>query len=191
MITTLAQCIAGCLLRNGIIDGEKLDIYIYGFEIIISNTCGFLIAFILGLFFSQMVECAVFMLVFVILRSFCGGYHADTYLKCNTIFATTLTFVMIYVKYIPYHSAKMGIVMGIFSLLTIILFSPVENKFKPLDEPTKRKCKIMSLCLACIVLLLSILLRITTAKLCVVIDITLLIVAVSMIIEIIAPPIKS
>ncbi len=27
MITALAQYIAGCLLRNNIIDGEKLDIY--------------------------------------------------------------------------------------------------------------------------------------------------------------------
>lgn len=42
MITSLAQCIAGFLLRNKTIDGKKLDIYIYGFEIMISSVISIL-----------------------------------------------------------------------------------------------------------------------------------------------------
>lgn len=103
MITALAQYIAGCLLRNDIIESEKLDIYIYGFEVMISSISGFAIALVLGLAFSQLLECILFLIIFVSLRSFCGGYHADTYLKCNIIFAVTITLVMLILKLVPQY----------------------------------------------------------------------------------------
>lgn len=147
MITALAQYIAGCLLRNDIIDGEKLDIYIYGFEVMISSISGFAIALILGLAFSQILECIVFLLIFVSMRSYCGGYHADTYLKCNSIFAATITVVMLLVKLEPQYPVYVHFLVGVFSLVTVILLVPVESKFKPLDGAAKKKCKLISVLL--------------------------------------------
>ena len=93
MITSLAQYITGILLKNNIIENEHLDIYIYGFEVLISGALSLFIGLILGLIFSQLVECIVFLIVFVTLRKYCGGYHADTYLKCNTVFAINIAIV--------------------------------------------------------------------------------------------------
>lgn len=93
MITSLAQYITGILLKNNIIVNEHLDIYIYGFEVLISGALSLFIGLILGLIFSQLVECIVFLIVFVTLRKYCGGYHADTYLKCNTVFAINIAIV--------------------------------------------------------------------------------------------------
>lgn len=78
MITALAQYIAGCLLRNDIIESDKLDIYIYGFEVMISSISGFAITLILGLAFSQLLECILFLIIFVSMRSFRSGYHVDS-----------------------------------------------------------------------------------------------------------------
>ena len=63
MITSLAQHIAVFLLKNEIIDSEKLDIYIYGFEIIISSVISILIGLIFGITFSQFLECTLFLIV--------------------------------------------------------------------------------------------------------------------------------
>ena len=60
MITSLAQHIAVFLLKNEIIDSENLDIYIYGFEIIISSVISILTGLIFGITFSQLLECTFF-----------------------------------------------------------------------------------------------------------------------------------
>lgn len=64
MITSLAQHIAVFLLKNEIIDSENLDIYIYGFEIIISSVISILTGLIFGITFSQLLECTFFFFFF-------------------------------------------------------------------------------------------------------------------------------
>ncbi len=71
MITSLAQYITGILLKNNVRENEHLDIYIYGFEVLISVALSIFIVLILGLIFSQLVECIVFLVVFVALRKYC------------------------------------------------------------------------------------------------------------------------
>lgn len=185
MITALAQYITGCLLRNDIIESEKLDTYIYGFEVMISSISGFAIALILGLVFSQLLECILFLIIFVSLRSFCGGYHADTYLKCNSIFAITIALVMLILKFVPQYPIYIHFLIGIFSLMTVITFTPVENQFKPLDDKTKKKCRIVSTFLTVVFSSISVLVDNMFSCFSVVIDTALLIVAVSVMIEII------
>lgn len=185
MITALAQYIAGCLLHNDIIEGEKLDIYIYGFEVMISSISGFTIALILGFAFSQPLECILFLITFVSMRSYCGGYHADTYLKCNSIFAVTITAVMLLFKFVPQYPIYIHFWIGVFSLGTVIIFAPVENKFKPLDIKTKKKCKWISILLTVLFSSGAVLLDDMFSCFSVVIDTALLVVAVSVMIEII------
>lgn len=185
MITALAQYIAGCLLRNDIIESEKLDIYIYGFEVMISSISGFAIALILGIAFSQLLECILFLIIFVSMRSFCGGYHADTYLKCNCIFAVTIASVMLLVKLITAPPIYIHFLIGVFSLITVIAFTPVENKFKSLDLKTKKKCRVISIFLTVVFSIVSVMLDNMFSCFSVVIDTALLIVAVSVMIEII------
>lgn len=95
MITSLAQRIANFLFKNNAIDEKKIDIYIYGFEIIISSCINIIIATILGILFSQLIECLIFLLSFIFLRKYCGGYHANTYSKCNIIFTIITASVML------------------------------------------------------------------------------------------------
>ena len=92
MITSLAQYITDILLENNTIKREYLDIYVYGFEVLISSVLSVFICMVLGSVFSQIIECVVFLIVFVALREFCGGYHARSYLKCNIVFS--LSFVI-------------------------------------------------------------------------------------------------
>lgn len=64
MITSLAQYITGILHKNDIIDGKKLDIYIYGFEIIVSGVISVFIGVTLGIIFSQVLESIIFLIAF-------------------------------------------------------------------------------------------------------------------------------
>lgn len=71
------------LVKNGLIEQDKMAIYKYGYEILISNIS---VALIVRAIFSEFIESIIFLMVFAIMRKYCGGYHANTYLKCEIIF---------------------------------------------------------------------------------------------------------
>ena len=142
MITSLAQIITGCVVRNKIIDNTKLDIYIYGFEIMISNIICFGIGLLIGAVFSEFLECVVFLAVFVLLRRYCGGYHAETYLVCDTIFTINILLVMTILKVMSVYPIYVHFIIASISIVSAVMLAPVENKYKPLTIEEKKKHKL-------------------------------------------------
>ena len=88
-------------------DENNLDIYKYGIEITLSTILNILIILILSLIYGSFFTGIIFLLVFIPLRKFTGGYHADTYMKCNIVFAILYTSVFwltkILYKYTDVH----------------------------------------------------------------------------------------
>lgn len=183
MIASLAQYMADILLKNEIIDNKKLDIYIYGFEVLISSIVSILIAFLIGLLFSQLIECTVFLAIFIYLRMYSGGYHADTYFKCNIFFTINLIIVMIIIKKSIHYSVYVCLAIDTFCVLIILLWAPIENKYKPIEKYIRKKFKTNSLFLAMLFSALTIIEYKINIHYCIVINTALLSVAVSMIIE--------
>lgn len=183
MITSLAQIITGCLIKNKIIDNTKLDIYIYGFEIMISNIICFGIGLLIGTVFSEFAECIVFLSVFVMLRRYCGGYHAETYLKCDTIFTINILLVMTILKVISFYPIYIHFIIDCISIVSVFMLAPVENKYKPLTEDAKKKHKLWATIISLIIITISSVLCFINIKFAAVIDMALITVALSMIIE--------
>lgn len=183
MITSLAQYITGILIKNNIIENEHLDIYIYGFEVLISGALSLFIGLILGLMFSQLMECIVFLIVFVTLRKYCGGYHADTYLKCNTVFAINIAIVMAILKLDFEYSFAFHIMLCVLCILTYFVLSPIENIYKPITDEEKKKYRLIAVTLAFVTVILSSVIYMYFIKSAIVMDMAMFSVAVSMIIE--------
>lgn len=183
MITSLAQYITGILLKNNVIKNEHLDIYIYGFEVLISGALSIFIGLILGLIFSQLIECIVFLVIFVTLRRYCGGYHADTYLKCNTIFTVNVAIVMIILKFNFTYSFPFHIMLCVLCILIYFVLSPIENIYKPITDEEKKNYRLIAVTLAFITIILSSVIHMYFIKSTIVMDMAMLSVAVSMIIE--------
>lgn len=146
MITKLAESITAFLIRKKYTDSNERDIIRYGMEIIISTITGWTIILIMGIVCGNVWYSAIFGLVFLILRSFTGGYHADTYLKCNSIllaaFLSSLILVKLFVRFGEWYVIE---IVFLLSMLIIWKFAPVEHPYKPLSEEQKRKSKRISL----------------------------------------------
>lgn len=183
MIISLAQYIAGFLLQNDAIDGKKLDIYIYGFEILISSIINILIALIIGFVFSQAIECVIFLVIFIYMRKYCGGYHAETYLKCNVIFAINIILVMLIVKESANYPMYVYLLISIICLAAVALFAPIANKYKPIDKEKKKRYRLIAVTLGILFSALAIVAYFFNPHYCIAIDSALLSVAVSMVIE--------
>lgn len=93
MITSLGKKIARRLAASGTISPEEIDLYGYGFFLLLSSTLYLIVVAIFGSVFGVLWESIVFYLLFSILRGYAGGIHAKTERGCmlSTILALLLS----------------------------------------------------------------------------------------------------
>lgn len=140
MITALSKRITYFFYSKKVITFDTIEIYQYGFEIIISTIIGFFITIMIGVLFRMIWLSLLYYIIFVVLRQFTGGYHAKTYFKCNLVFAVTTVFIFLLTKMaIVSEIYTIGIhsLLLFFSIITVWFGTPVENKNKPLSEKQK------------------------------------------------------
>lgn len=144
VVTRLADIMALFLVRKEWGVEEKREIYRYGFEIVISAIINVTIVFLIGLVFRNLRGALLFYVLFIFLRRYCGGYHAETYLGCNTIFAFTMIMVLIITRYYIYISSLVLITTAFISFLIVLRYSPLIHKNKMVSEVEVEKYRIIS-----------------------------------------------
>ncbi len=128
----ITQRITDELVSNKIIDPEDRELYTYGLQqgsLILLNTLTILIV---GKIFSMLWQSVVFMTTYIPLRTYSGGYHARTQLKCYISSVVLIVAVLLGIRFIPWTNFII-IMISIISGLVIYIFSPVEDSNKPLD----------------------------------------------------------
>lgn len=144
MESKFALQICNKLLKWNIIPKEFEDIYIYGFELLLSFISSTLIIIVTGALLHKTISSFVFLLVFISVRRFTGGFHANTYLKCKIITVATYLLVLFFSVYLN-ATLWSFILLGIIGSLIIFKWGPIENPNKPLTKEDKHKHKITGL----------------------------------------------
>lgn len=143
MLNRIAVKISERLLENNIITKDFFDIYVYGLELLVSFFFSTTVIFVIGLVTSRILQTVVFLLTFILIRSFTGGYHAKTYLVCSitTFFCYMMTLLLsecfdvnIYIQSI----------LGLFGSIVIIACAPIENSNKKISHSKRIVFKIIS-----------------------------------------------
>lgn len=151
MIKLLSNKIIEYLIAHNTIQNTNEDIehYKYGIEITISSLLNIILVLILGILLRVFLYSIIFLIVFISLRHLTGGYHANTYFKCNLSLCIVFCLVVISSKILKnYIDAHVIIFYLIFSSLIITAFCPVSNKNKPISPDSIQKYKFASLLLS-------------------------------------------
>lgn len=120
-------------------DNEIIDYYRYGIEITISSILNIVLIISIGVVTKNIMESLMFLLCFIPLRQVTGGYHAETYFKCNLLFVIVFCLLLvIYKMSVEILTNYAVIMMLIFSLTIFITECPIENMNKPLNEEQKK-----------------------------------------------------
>ena len=82
MISKLAKTIAHFFVKQNIAESKNEAIYAYGMELLLSDVLNGLLALIIALVSGTVFPTLLFFTVFMILRRFSGGYHANTHYGC-------------------------------------------------------------------------------------------------------------
>lgn len=116
-------------------EDKKEDIYIYGLELIISTIIGLSSILLMSYMLSELKSGLIFIIMFVPLRLFTGGYHATTYGKCFVISNCSYLIILV-LKYMMWDNTPSGIWIGLLIIAScyIAANAPVINQAQPISE---------------------------------------------------------
>lgn len=153
MYNKVALKITDWFINKGIIDDSKKAICKYGFEVLISSLTYFLLFAITSIITNSVLPSVLFWLGLFFIRKVAGGHHAKSYTSCHILFEANHIVFIILLKVIPstwYYYSSIGIF--VFSILSILLFAPVDHINKPFIKNEYKRFRFLSL-MYCIVLL--------------------------------------
>lgn len=129
MLNKCAVILTNHLGKHITISDTEKEIYIYGFELFLSTLLSMISITCISLICKSLLYAVLFVLFFYSLRLFCGGYHANTYVRCfiitNLIFISTIIFT----KLILLVNLKWIMpILVIISCVIIYYYSPIQNE---------------------------------------------------------------
>ena len=136
MISSAANNITNYLICKKVIKDDDREIYQYGFEQVFSYLLNIATMLLLGIILGKIYQSLVLILSFMALRSYSGGYHANTPLQCYLLTVMSISATLSIMKFI---TIDRFICWGllVLSSVVILLLSPIGSKNKPLDEIEK------------------------------------------------------
>ena len=103
---------------------DENELYIFGVNQFLNMLLNILTALFIGILFGETLQIVLFMLAYIPLRSYAGGWHSRTPLRCY-IFSVIMLIAV---------SVSMKNLSGAEWIYYFILAAPVEDRNKPLDE---------------------------------------------------------
>lgn len=146
MIHRLSKVIANFLLHKNIIPETEIDVYIYGYETVILGIIDFFIVLAVGFIFNKIITMLIFFAMFISVRLYTGGYHANTVLKCKVVFVLIcISLVFLSEFKFPYY---LYILMMLLYVITSFFLAPIENYNKPLTSEEQMKYRRISIAMS-------------------------------------------
>lgn len=132
MISNISRKMVNRLLRKDVITREDYEIYLFGLEQLLTTIINLLTCAIIGIAFDSLLQTILFVIVFIVIRSYAGGYHTSTPLRCYVLTTLTIIVSVVALKCIEWN---MWILIGLLVIasIVILLFAPVDTENKPID----------------------------------------------------------
>ena len=125
-------------IRNHVLKQEDANIYRYGYMLVYEMILNIVIAFMIGLLLKSLGIVISFLLFFIPLRSFCGGWHIDKIWKCTVISNVFLILAVILEKHLVVQINIYLLMLIFFAAVIMILpMAPVETKNKKISREEK------------------------------------------------------
>lgn len=132
MLSLVSRRLVEFLAENKVIVSEDKPIYIYGIEqgiLMFINICTTLV---LGILFNKLLASLVFMVAYIPFRSYAGGYHAKTKMRCYLFSVGMLIICFMGIDILGQNESIGNLVLCI-ALGVIAVLVPVADVNKPLS----------------------------------------------------------
>ena len=121
---------------------EDEKIYRYGYVLLCEVFLNLVIALAIGIVFSKTKEVIFFLGMYIPLRSFCGGWHADKIWKCTVISNVILLLQVYGIENIKMYLSMNGMLLiFFFNMICVCFISPVDTEMKKISQDEKKTYK--------------------------------------------------
>ena len=117
---------------------EDKEVYRYGIQQGLNLTLHILTTITIGILSGMVYPSILFLACYMPLRSFCGGYHAKTHLRCYIYSVIMITCILLVAKYTAFNIVLYETLVLLSLIIIILLLAPVEDENKKLDNVEKR-----------------------------------------------------
>lgn len=141
MLNKLSYILATKLLKKVKNSNFDIEVYVYGFELIMSTLVCFVTILLLSLSLSELREGILFIIIFASLRIFTGGYHAKTYRKCFVI--TNLSYIfLVLIKNAMWEivPTEVWLCLLVVAIIYIWRKTPMVNIAQPISIEKQKIC---------------------------------------------------
>lgn len=138
----LATKLTAVLIKHEIIPPEEEEIYSYGLKLILSSGFTTIVLLGTGIWLQQIALTILFIVAFVALRSYVGGYHANSYSACFIISCLCYLLCLISVHLgTKYMSLVSAFIISIIAHCILFYEGSLNSKKNPKtkEEMAKRK----------------------------------------------------
>lgn len=140
MLKACASSCADFLMRHTNIASSRRPIYLYGFELLLSTLTSALSILFVSVLFNSIEDGAIFLVIYIGLRVFCGGYHAKTHELCFISSNFTFFVAWIFTKVLTILNLQsLATVLVVLSTIVILILAPIRNKNHPLSDKAYKK----------------------------------------------------
>ncbi len=139
MIQKIVDILISKQSQNHTMTDEYEKIYRYGYILLCEVILNLVIALLIGIFFSKTKEIMFFLGIYIPLRSFSGGWHANKIWKC-TVISNVILLLQVYSLENLMNQLSIRLMLLIFFLNMICVFfiAPVETEMKKINFEEKQ-----------------------------------------------------
>jgi accessory gene regulator B len=131
MLSKIAKNVTYFFINHGIIQKEDEEVYIYGFELLISEIINWLICIVIAIATDMILETVFYMIAVMHLRETIGGFHAKSQWGC-VIISSVVYVVCLGVVYIT--PARLYVA---FSMIGVLIHMGLVFFIAPAAHPNK------------------------------------------------------
>ena len=135
MIASQAKRISSFCISNGIISEQDREKYDYCYEVMLSTLINIASVMMIGFATGFFAQTVCFLLVFALLKSTAGGYHAGSHSACFCETTATFLIFRILAAAVPTDILPtVAAALAVFTGITVFLLAPVGTENKPLGR---------------------------------------------------------
>lgn len=154
----LVRVLTDRLILRGIISENERPIYQYGLEVFLEMILAYLSILILALIFGNIFETVVFLFVFMLLRTYTGGFHASTRFRCYVLSLCMYGCFSIILFVFPENWIS-DVAMGnaLITFVTVSVLSPIVHENRHVEVQERRYYRKVSIimCMLFVVLIVA------------------------------------
>ncbi|MBR1470240.1 MAG: accessory gene regulator B family protein [Lachnospiraceae bacterium] len=144
-LKTVSKSITEMMIENHIVDESSRSLYVYSYEKLLEKICFIVYIFGIGTLMDCISYSIVFSLVFIPVRSFCGGIHAGTKRKCTVLSALIPPLVFLASPYLELLPVELLFSIYILSIVLLILFPCIDHANKFFSDTRKAQLRSIAL----------------------------------------------